>query len=120
MEANQGIHWIQRLSNFSLALSQLIAAVDLANQKSLSALEQQGMIYTFEYTHELSWNMLRDYVKDQGTQHLYAPKDTTHEAFSIGLIRNGEIWMKMIKDRNYSSQSYNLEIANATFSCFWI
>ena len=93
-----------------------MAAVDLANQRPLSALEQQGMIHTFAYTHELSWNMLWDYVKDQGAQQLYGPKDTMREAFSIGLIRNGEIWMEMIKDRNYSSFAYNLEISNAIVS----
>jgi len=71
------------------------------------------MIQSFEYTHELSWNVLRDYLKDQGTQQLYGSKDTVREAFAVGLIRNGEIWMEMIRDRNHSSHTYNLEVANA-------
>ena len=60
MELHQDIRWVQRLSNFSRALSQLEAAVDLANQRPLSELEQQGMIQSFECTHELGWNVLRD------------------------------------------------------------
>jgi hypothetical protein len=64
MEMNNDIRWVQRLSNYSRALSQLEAAVALAKQTPLSALEQQGMIHSFEYTHELSWNVLRDYLKD--------------------------------------------------------
>ena len=113
MEAQQDIRWIQRLSNYSRALAQLEAAVSLANQRSLSALEQQGMIQSFEYTHELSWNVLRDYLNDQGTQQLYGSKDTVREAFSVGLIEDGETWMEMIRDRNQSSHTYNLAVANA-------
>ncbi len=52
MEKHQDIRWIQRLANFTRALSQLKAAVSLAEQRSLSELEQQGMIQCFEYTHE--------------------------------------------------------------------
>jgi len=49
METNHDIRWIQRLSNFSRAISQLEAAVGLAKQRPLSALEQQGMVQSFEY-----------------------------------------------------------------------
>ena len=113
MEVQQDIRWIQRLSNYSRALAQLEAAVLLANQRPLSALEQQGMIQSFEYTHELSWNVLRDYLKDQGTSNLYGSKDTVREAFAVGLIADGETWMQMIRDRNQSSHTYNIAIATA-------
>lgn len=113
MEMNNDIRWVQRLSNYSRALSQLEAAVALAKQRPLSALEQQGMIQSFEYTHELSWNVLRDYLKDQGTQQLYGSKDTVRAAFAVGLIQDGETWMEMIRDRNHSSHTYNLEVATA-------
>lgn len=113
MKAHQDNRWIQRLSNYSRALTQLEAAVSLANQRPLSALEQQGMIQCFEYTHELSWNVLRDYLKDQGTQQLYGSKATVREAFSVELITDGEAWMEMIRDRNQSSYTYNITVANA-------
>nr|WP_319473699.1 nucleotidyltransferase substrate binding protein [uncultured Sphaerochaeta sp.] len=113
MEMNNDIRWVQRLSNYSRALSQLEAAVALAKQRPLSTLEQQGMIQSFEYTHELSWNVLRDYLKDQGTQQLYGSKDTVRAAFAVGLIQDGETWMEMIRDRNHSSHAYNLEVATA-------
>lgn len=113
MEVQQDIRWVQRLSNYVRALSQLDAAVSLANQRPLSALEQQGMIQSFEYTHELSWNVLRDYLIDQGTSPLYGSIDTVREAFAVGLIEDGETWMEMIRDRNQSSHTYNIAIANA-------
>jgi nucleotidyltransferase substrate binding protein (TIGR01987 family) len=113
METNQNIRWTQRLSNFTKALTQLESAVNLANRRPLSELEKQGMIQYFKYTHELSVNVLSDYLKDQGTQQLYGPKDTIRAAFAVGLIQNGEMWMEMIRDRNHSSHTYDLEIANA-------
>ena len=113
MEIHQDIRWIQRLANFSRALSQLEGAVSLAEQRPLSELEQQGMIQSFKCTHELSWNVLRDYLKDQGTQQLYGSKDTVREAFAVGLIQDGEAWMEMIRDHNRSSHTYNVEVAHA-------
>ena len=71
------------------------------------------MIQSFAYTHELSWNVLRDYLKDQGTFQLYGSKDTVREAFSVGLVEDGETWMEMIRDRNQSSHTYNIAIATA-------
>ena len=111
METN--IRLLGRLANYSLALSQLEATVLLARQRPLRELEQQGLIQSFEYTHELSWNVLRDYLKDQGTQQLHGAKDTVRAACAVGLIGDGETWMEMIRDRNHSSHTYNLDIATA-------
>ena len=55
--------------------------------------------------------MLRDYLRDQGVQNIHGSKDSVREAYTIELIRNGEVWMDMIRDRNRSSHTYNLETA---------
>ncbi len=102
------IRWHQRLSNFTKALSQLASAVELSRARALSELEMQGMIQAFEFTHELSWNVMKDYLNDQdGGLSLGGSKDATRLAFSRGLISNGEVWMEMIKDRNLSSHTYD-------------
>jgi nucleotidyltransferase substrate binding protein (TIGR01987 family) len=102
------IRWHQRLSNFTKALSQLTSAVELSRTRALSELEMQGMIQAFEFTHELAWNVMKDYLYDQdGGLSLGGSKDATRMAFSRGLINNGEVWMEMIKDRNLSSHTYD-------------
>ncbi|MBJ2356034.1 nucleotidyltransferase substrate binding protein [Sphaerochaeta sp. S2] len=98
MEMSRDIPWVNHLSHYALALSQLADAVVLAKQRSLSALEQQGMIHSFENTHELSWKLLRNYLKDQDIQKLYGPKDAVHAALAVGLIQEGKPWMDMIRD----------------------
>jgi nucleotidyltransferase substrate binding protein (TIGR01987 family) len=106
------IRWIQRLSNFSRALKQLESAVDLSSQKNLSDLEKQGLIQAFEYTHELAWNVMKDYFDYQGAADLITgSRDATREAFQKGLITNGSEWMEMIVSRNKTSHTYNLNVA---------
>jgi nucleotidyltransferase substrate binding protein (TIGR01987 family) len=108
----QDIRWLQRFTHFVKALSQLKEAVELAQQRPLSRLEDQGMIQAFEFTHELAWNTLKDFLENRGVQDLYGSKDATRAAFKAGLIENGEAWMDMIQSRNLTSHTY--EEATAT------
>lgn len=103
--------WQQRFAHFLQALSRLAHAVELAQQRPLSELEQQGLIQSFEYTHELAWNVLKDFLSAQGVAPLYGSKDTTREAFKRGLILDGSTWMDMITSRNLTSHTYDEDVA---------
>lgn len=107
------IRWQQRLDNFLRALKQLQAAVALHAQRPLSDLEQQGMVQAFEFTHELAWNVMKDYFFYQGASQITGSRDATRQAFAIGLIADGEAWMEMIQSRNQSSHTYNQATALA-------
>lgn len=108
---DQDVRWKQRFSNYLKALDRLKQAVELAEERGLSDLEEQGMIQGFEFTHELAWNVLKDFLKHQGISNLIGSKDAARSAFQNGLIENGDIWMSMILDRNRSSHTYNEETA---------
>ncbi|MEH6448239.1 MAG: nucleotidyltransferase substrate binding protein [Oleispira sp.] len=108
---NEDIRWLQRFSNYQQALASLSSAVQLTEQRALSDLEQQGLIQAFEFTHELAWNCLKDYLQYQGEQNLMGSRDATRKAFSVGLITSGEVWMDMIASRNRTSHTYNQETA---------
>lgn len=107
----QDIRWQQRFSNYKMALLQLQSAVVLSKQRALSDLEKQGVIQAFEFTHELAWNIFKDYLEDQGNQNVKGSKDATREAFKVALIADGEQWMAMIQSRNLSSHTYNKHTA---------
>lgn len=107
----QDIRWQQRFANYKKALLQLQSAVVLSQQRALSNLEKQGVIQAFEFTHELAWNMLKDFLEDQGNQNVKGSKDATREAFKVNLITDGEQWMAMIQSRNISSHTYNQDTA---------
>jgi len=110
---NKDIRWVQRFDNYCKALSQLERAVFLSKERGLSDLEEQGLIQSFEYTHELAWKTLKDFLNYKGNYEIYGSRDATKEAFKYDLIVNGEIWMDMIKSRNKSSHTYNEETANS-------
>lgn len=101
------IRWRQRFANYQKALLQLQSAVELSNQRSLSPLEKQGVIQAFEFTHELAWNLLKDFLQDQGNPNIKGSKDATREAFKVELIQDGEQWMAMIQSRKVSSHTYD-------------
>lgn len=85
--------------------------VELYNRDGLSDLEVQGLIQRFEFTHELAWNILKNYFEYQGNTAITGSRDATREAFSNSLVDDGEGWMEMIKNPNQSSHTYNEEVA---------
>jgi len=108
---NPDIRWKQRFYNFKKAFSQFEKGVNLALTKDLSELEDQGLIKAFEFTHELAWKMLKDFLESRGNKDIYGSKDAVRESFRLGLVDNGELWMEMIENRNQTAHTYNLEIA---------
>ena len=106
---NQDIRWKQRFENFNKALSQFAKFID---KKELNDLEEQGLIQSFEYTHELAWNVMKDFLTFEGIQNVIGSRSATREAFNKGLIEEGQIWMDMIVSRNESVHTYNEETAN--------
>ncbi|MEE2023241.1 nucleotidyltransferase substrate binding protein [Alkalimonas mucilaginosa] len=98
------IRWKQRLQNWNRALAQL---TKFMQRDALNELEEQGLIQSFEYNHELAWKTQKDFLQDQGFTELFCSKNVAKKAFEIGLITNGELWLDMIKSRNLSSHTYN-------------
>jgi len=109
---NKDIRWEQRFDNYTKALKQLENAVELSKERKLTVLEKQGLIQAFEFTHELAWKSLKDFLNYKGNSEIYGSKDATREAFQYGLIEEGGIWMDMILSRNSTSHTYNEETAN--------
>lgn len=50
-------------------------------------------------------------LEQQGITGIIGSRDATRLAFQSGLIHDGDTWMAMIKARNQSSHTYNLEQA---------
>jgi len=103
----EDIRWIQRLNNWTRALNQLSRFLE---RESLNELEEQGLIQSFEYNHELAWKTQKDFLESEGVTNLFGAKSVAKEAMNRGLISNGDAWMKMIKDRNLTSHTYNEDV----------
>ena len=103
------IRWKQRFMNYEKALAQLTKFIEYG---ALNELEEQGLIQCFEYTHELAWNVMKDFLTEDGIRDIFGSKTATQQAFNKGLIEEGEIWMDMIKSRNESVHTYNESTAD--------
>ncbi|HLT08372.1 MAG TPA: nucleotidyltransferase substrate binding protein [Cyclobacteriaceae bacterium] len=127
----QDIRWKQRFSNFVKALRKLSQAVEYIRHNLIDEDEpmddddlgfvldeiiKEGLIQRFEYTHELAWNVMKDYAAYQGNTDVGGSRDATREAFQLKLISDGKIWMDMIGSRNKTSHTYNEETADEIYS----
>lgn len=124
----QDIRWEQRFSNFVKALHKLSQAVEYIKNNLLEddhesegldyvldEIIREGLIQRFEYTHELAWNVMKDYAVFQGNTSIGGSRDASREAFQLKIISNGQVWMDMIGSRNKTSHTYNEEVANEIF-----
>jgi len=108
MENSLDVRWLQRFANFKKALSQLKKFVD---KGTLSELEEQGAIQAFEYTYELAWNVMKDFLEQQGQTDIYGSRDAIRKAFQLGLVKDGDKWMDAYVSRTKTSHTYNEETA---------
>jgi len=104
-----------KLHNFKNAVNRLgEALIELKDSKS--SVVRDGVIQRFEFTTELAWKVTREYLIDQGFVEINSPKAVMKEAFSYGLIKNDEIWIQILNDRNLTSHIYkedmSIEICN--------
>ena len=109
----QDIRWKQWFHSYTKALAVFTEAVELARSRPLSPLEKQGLVQSFEFTQELSWKVLKDFLEYQGAATgILGSKDAIPRGFAAGLISDGDTWMDMIASRNLASHTYNQETAD--------
>lgn len=101
---NQDIRWKQRFQNFSKALDYLETALKIENP---DIIQKAGIIQFFEMNFELSWNLVKDYLEEQGFVDVKSPRTALKKAFEIGIIENGHDWMDLILDRNLIAHTYD-------------
>lgn len=107
------IRWEQRFYNYELALNHLRFAIN--EVKNPSDLEKEGTIQRFEFSHELAWKVMKDFLEYEGIIGIIGSRSATREAFNKGLISDGQIWMDMIESRNRTVHTYVEEILDKEY-----
>ena len=109
------IRWLQRFSNFRKALSQLTDAVEQYNDASPDIVKE-GVLQRFEFTHELAWKVMKDYLIHEGYQNVTGSRTACKQAFAVGLLEgDGQVWMDMIESRNRTVHTYDEKIMQEEF-----
>lgn len=108
--ASKDIRWKQRFQNFEKAFQRLKEAMEI---EELTELERNGLIQRFEFTLDLSWKVMKDYLQDKGFDFKPSPKDTfrlsqqsNHIDYAQELIDGLE--MRNALSHDYSGQKFEL------------
>jgi len=102
------IRWKQRFDNFERAFRLLKSAIEDRSLDEYSDLEQEGLVQRFEFSFELAWKTMKDYLEDSGLQiNPVTPKTVIKEAFAAKLIEDGHKWIDMMLDRNLLAHTYD-------------
>lgn len=92
------------------------ARLEEALNERISDLAIDGVLHRFEFTFELAWKTMKDYLEYQGiSEKIGSPREIIKQSFSIGLIDNGEIWLKMMLARNTLSHLYDEETSREIY-----
>lgn len=100
------IRWRQRFINFEKAMKYLEEAVNLSEP---DIIQKAGMVQFFEMTFELGWNLIKDYLQQEGITEIKSPRAALKKGFEAGLLKDGHGWMQMLEDRNITSHAYDEE-----------
>ncbi len=100
---SQDIRWKQRFQNYEKAFLLLEKLLALPHPTEG---ERMGIIQAFEMCFELAWKMLGDYLKEAGYLEK-APRDVLKQAFQIGLVQDGRIWIEALENRNETVHAYD-------------
>jgi len=103
--------WIQRLDNYAKAFAVLQRTYNIQNERELTEAERMGLIQSFEFSYELAWNLMKDFLHNKGIFDIVGSKDAIRAAFKNNIIDNGEIWMDMLERRNETAHTYEEDIA---------
>ena len=101
--------WQQRLDNFGTALAQLTSACE---RDRYDDLERAGLIKTFEFCFELSWNVLKDLLYYEGHE-VKVPRAAIRRSFEVDYIDEDdcEALLDALDKRNLLSHTYWNDVA---------
>jgi len=101
---NSEARWRERFGDYKKAVGRLQEAL---KKEEFNELEKDGVIQRFEFTFELAWKTVKDYLEDQNFTDISSPKKAIQKAFESGLIEDGHAWVEMQEDRNRMSHMYS-------------
>lgn len=103
---------LQKVENYQNALKRLEEAIARYQASPSDTLYRDGLIQRFEFTFELAWKSLKEYLEDQGmVLTIVSPRSVLKEAYATGIIDNPDIWNEAVDSRNLMSHIYDEETA---------
>ena len=103
MNQKPDIRWKQRFQNFDRAFVLLRDALE-NGPETLNQLEKEGVIQRFEFSFELAWKTLKDFMEQDGFVFAtITPRQVLKDAFVAKILPDGQVWIDMLDHRNLLS-----------------
>ncbi|MBP3800988.1 MAG: nucleotidyltransferase substrate binding protein [Clostridia bacterium] len=97
-------------------LNNAVNRLEEALNEEVTDLVIDGILHRFEFSFELSWKTMKDYLEFQGVVNKEgSPREIIKEAFATGVIDNGENWIKMMIARNSLAHLYDEETSREIY-----
>jgi nucleotidyltransferase substrate binding protein (TIGR01987 family) len=106
------IRWHQRFENLTKALHRLREALDATAKEPNNHLYQIALVVAFQFTFELCWKTLKDYLVYSGVE-VSLPRDVIKQAFQHQIIQDGQVWIQMLENRHMIKCVYEQQAALA-------
>ena len=104
--------YIERKTEYTNALNRL---KELLQQKE-NEIIIDATIHRFEFTFELAWKTMKDYLEYQGiVQNIGSPREIIKLAFKYEIIQDGEGWIEMMLSRNSLSHIYDQQTSRKIY-----
>lgn len=96
----------ERKNDLNKAVDRLKEALEIEENEIVI----DGTIHRFEFTFELAWKTMKDYLEYIGIiQGIGSPREIIKTAYENGIIKDGDKWIKMMLARNSLSHLYDEE-----------
>lgn len=99
----------QRLEEYEKALNRLCDAIE---NDDLTDIHRDGILQRFEFTFELAWKTLKDYLEYTGIEITScSPREIFKTAYAEGIITEGDLYINMMISRNEISHIYDYDMS---------
>ena len=102
---------MKKFDNFKAALANLKDV--FSYNEPYGNVEIAGMVGLYEICFEQSWKMMKEILESHGYEEgaTGSPKIILKTAYKAGMIKDEELWLRALQERNNVAHSYNERIA---------
>lgn len=103
----------ERKDDYKNALTRLKEAL----REEPSEIVIDGILHRFEFTFELAWKTIKDYLEYMGiSEKTGSPRENIQLAYKQGIISDGELWIEIMLARNSLSHLYDEETSRNIYN----
>ena len=103
-----------KFNNYKNALARLHESIEESKTNDSFTI-RDGVIQRFEFTTELAWKTIREYLLTENVMDINSPKSVMREAYNNNLITDDDGWIQILQDRNSTSHIYDEDDANEVY-----